>query len=118
MSAAIAEVTTRFGTDVTVAFFPDKKRKEKQLRMYQKSMKDFMPVVSDQRDPHVHRRAAAAAAPALAAATTCVPARWRCCARAAARLFSTRLIAQSCHSRIADRSPRLPRVRPSGGPAQ
>ena len=58
MNAAVAEVTTRFGTDVTVAFFPDKSRKAKQLRMYQKSMKDFMPVVSEEKDPQLHRCAA------------------------------------------------------------
>jgi hypothetical protein len=57
MHAAIAEVTTRFGNDVTVAFFPDKSRKAKQLRMYGKSMKDFMPVISEEHDPSVHRYA-------------------------------------------------------------
>jgi hypothetical protein len=55
MNAAVAEVTTRFGTEVTVAFFPDERRKAKQLRMYEKnSTKDFMPVISGEKNPHVH----------------------------------------------------------------
>lgn len=55
MNAAVAEVKTRFGTEITVAFFPDKSRKAKQLRMYGKNAtKDFMPVVSDEKDPFMH----------------------------------------------------------------
>jgi hypothetical protein len=55
MNAAVAEVTTRFGTEVTVAFFPDKSRKAKQLRMYgRNATKDFMPIVSEAKDPFMH----------------------------------------------------------------
>ena len=43
-------MTTRFGTTVTGAFFTEGKHKKKQLRMYQKALKDFMPVVSEERD--------------------------------------------------------------------
>ena len=50
INAAVAEVTTRFGTTVTGAFFTEGKHKKKQLRMYQKALKDFMPVVSEERD--------------------------------------------------------------------
>jgi hypothetical protein len=56
MHAAIAEVTTRFGTEVTVAFFPDKSRKDKQRKMYERNfMKDFMPVISEEKNEHVYR---------------------------------------------------------------
>lgn len=56
MNAAVAEVTTRFGTEVTVAFFPDRSRKAKQLKMYERNaMKDFMPVVSEEKNEHLYR---------------------------------------------------------------
>ena len=65
MNAAVAEVTTRFGTEVTVAFFPDRSRKAKQLKMYERNaMKDFMPVVSEEKNEHLYRCAPAAPAPA------------------------------------------------------
>lgn len=56
MHAAVAEVTTRFGTEVTVAFFPDKTRKAKQRKMYERNMmKDFMPVISEEKNEHLYK---------------------------------------------------------------
>lgn len=56
MHAAVAEVTNRFRTEVTAFFFPDPSRMEKHMKMYQKQgIRDFMPVISDQRGPMIYK---------------------------------------------------------------
>lgn len=56
MHAAVAEVTNRFRTEVTAFFFPDPSRMEKHMKMYQKQgIRDFMPVISEQRSPLIYK---------------------------------------------------------------